>query len=522
MNNNLINALLKPGFYDHPVEHCELIETHISWVILAGDYAYKIKKPVDFGFLDFSTLEKRHFYCDEELRLNRRLAADIYLDVVAISGSDAHPRLSADGPVIEYMVKMRRFEQEQQLDRMLANNKLHERHVDALASMVARFHDQIERSDATSRFGSAEQVYAPVEENFLQIRQRVEETRYVAQLDTLEAWCKQAHATLRPFMEQRKQAGFVRECHGDMHLRNLAWINDQPVAFDCIEFNENLRWVDVISEIAFFVMDLHEKQQAPLAQRFLNAYLQASGDYEGLRLLHYYLVYRALVRAKVDAIRLAQGNTSDTERAEAESDFGRYLELATGYIQPQRPLLLLTHGMSASGKSTLSQKLLEQLGAIRIRSDVERKRLFNIEADADNAAPVDSGIYTMDATQRTYDRLAELAGHVLDAGYPVIVDATFKDPSQRAQFKQLADVKQVGFVILSFTAPADVLRQRIIERGKGVSDANLAVLEHQLAHWQPLADTENSDVIEIDTRDPLDIQSLLKCINEHANKDVKE
>ena len=509
MSNSLIDALLDPGFYDHPVASCELIETHISWVILAGEYAYKIKKPVDFGFLDFSTLEKRQFYCQEEVRLNRRLAANIYLDVVAIHGSPDQPHLSADGPVIEYMVKMRRFEQDCQLDHMLENDALTVTHMDAMANMAARFHEEIDRTTASSMYGSAEQVYAPVEENFVQIRERIKDKHFLGQLATIEAWCKDSYAVLAPLFEQRKANGYVRECHGDMHLRNLAWIDNSAVAFDCIEFNPELRWIDVMSEIAFLVMDLQEKNQARLAQRFLNSYLQETGDYDDLKVLRFYLVYRALVRAKVDAIRLGQEHISESERTEVETDFARYLALALEYTQPPLPLLMITHGMSASGKSTVTQSLLENMDAIRIRSDVERKRLFSLKAGADKSTPVGSGIYTAEITQRTYDRLAELAGNILDAGYTMIVDATFQDPAQRVQFKQLAMAKQVGFVILFITAPDEVLRQRILERNKGVSDANLSVLEHQLAHRQPHTADETGDIIEIDTSQPLDISSLV-------------
>jgi len=516
MSNSLIDALLDPGFYDHPVESCELIETHISWVILAGDYAYKIKKPVDFGFLDFSTLEKRHLYCQEEVRLNRRLAANTYLDVVAIHGSPDQPHLSADSPVIEYMVKMRRFEQACQLDHMLENDTLTVTHIDAMATMAARFHQEIDRATASSMFGSAEKVYAPFEENFAQIRERVTGKNFLEQLATIEAWCKDSYVALGATFEQRKANGYVRECHGDMHLRNLAWIDNSAVAFDCIEFNPDLRWIDVMSEIAFLVMDLQEKKQARLAQRFLNTYLQETGDYDGLQVLRFYLVYRALVRAKINAIRLGQENISESERSEAETDFTRYLALALEYTQPQLPLLMITHGMSASGKSTVTQALLENMGAIRIRSDVERKRLFSLKAGTDKSTSVGAGIYTADITQRTYDRLAELAGNILDAGYTVIVDATFQDRAQRAQFKQLTIAKQVGFVILFITAPDDVLRQRIVERRKGVSDADLGVLEHQLSNWQPHAAEETGDVIEIDTSQPVDIPSLVIKIEKTA------
>lgn len=523
MSDRLITALLKPGVFNHPAESCELIETHISWVILAGEYAYKIKKPVNLGFLDFSTLEQRHFYCHEELRLNRRLAPAIYLEVLAIHGTPDHPSLSADGPVIEYMVKMNRFAQQAQLDRMLQDGNLNETQIDAIASMVASFHQQLDPANPSAAFGTPEQVYAPVEENFDQIRGRIKDRQHLEQLAAIENWCNYSYALLEPVFTARKQAGFIRECHGDMHLRNLAWIHQQAVAFDCIEFNPELRWIDVISEVAFLVMDLQEKGRANFAQRFLNHYLQITGDYAGLAVLNFYLVYRALVRAKVDAIRLGQADLNSDERNKAEADFTHYLLLASEYIQAKTPVLFITHGLSGSGKSTVTQILLEMTGAIRIRSDVERKRLFALGVNSDSENKVDEGIYAAQTTQRTYDTLAELSNTIINAGFPVIVDATFLKAAQRQQFRQLTETHQVPFIILSFSALPDTLRRRIVDRDQGVSDANLAVLENQLKHWQPILVEETDAVINIDTNQPVDFarlrKQLAKKISVKSNKE---
>lgn len=242
---------------------------------------------------------------------------------------------------------------------------------------------------------------------------------------------------------KRKADGFIRECHGDLHLRNLAWVNNSPVAFDCLEFNPELRWIDVISEVAFLVMDLHDHQQPQMASRFLNCYLEYTGDYAGVRILKFYLVYRALVRAKVDAIRLDQEEISRAERADEERSFSGYLKLAQEYTRRTTPQLIITRGMSASGKSTLTGPLLEQLGAIRIRSDVERKRIFSLDSENDTTVTVGKGIYTPEVTDLTYKRLVELAGLVIDAGYSVIVDATFQEAGHRKKFRDLAIAKEV-------------------------------------------------------------------------------
>ena len=512
----LLAALMHPGLYDHPVEELQLIETHISWVILTGPYVYKIKKPVNLGFLDFSTLEKRRFYCEEELRLNQRLAPEIYLAVLPITGSAEQPQIAGRGEAIEYAVKMVQFPQQAQLDRVLASGQLHSEQLDALARLVADFHQRVEVAGADSEYGDPEHVYQPVAGNFAQIRERISKEKYRKLVDDIERWSTSAFGSLRSVLQQRKSAGFVRECHGDMHLRNIAWVNDKPVVFDCIEFNPNLRWIDVISEVAFLVMDLQDRQQLPLAQRFLNSYLGYSGDYAGVGVLRFYLVYRAMVRAVVEAIRSQQKGISQKEQAEAETGFFTYLELAQHYTRIDAPRLLITHGLSASGKSTLTRPLLEHLPAIRIRSDVERKRLFGIKAGKSRWADSKEGIYTSEATQATYEKLLKLAAGVIDAGYSVIVDATFLKQDQRQPFRQLAEAKQIPFIILDFTASADTLRRRITEREKEVSDADLSVLEQQLAQGYSLCENELGDVITIDTETPFDVTELVRQIRSSA------
>jgi uncharacterized protein len=509
---SLIAELMKPGIYDHPVKKCELIETHASWVILTGRHAYKIKKPVNLGFLDFSTLEKRRFCCEEELRLNRRLAPEIYLGLAPVFGTAEQPNWTGNGQAIEYAVKMAQFPQEAQLDRALAAGNLQPNQIDAFARLIARFHQQIAVAGADSSYGAPDHIRKPVQENFLQIRRHVPDGRILEPLAELEDWTRAGLNALNPVFVRRKSEGRIRECHGDLHLRNLAWVNEAPVVFDCIEFNSNLRWIDVISDAAFLVMDLQDRHQPQLAHRFLNLYLENTGDYDGLRVLPFYLTYRALVRAKVNAILASQPGIGKRLKAEAQRDFRDYLDLAKRHAGPGRPQLVITHGMSASGKSTLTQPILEHLEAIRIRSDVERKRCVGMKPDTDGHAVIDEGIYTDETTERTYAKLIELASQILDAGNPVIVDAAFLKTDQRLQFHRLAAAKQVPFFILECTASPETLRRRIVDRPKNVSDADLAVLEHQLRNRQPLSESERPYTLEIDTEAPFDARFLSETI----------
>ena len=504
-----IQAMLKPEFYDHPVDTCELIETHISWVILTGDFVYKIKKPINLGFVDFSTLEKRKFYCDEELRLNRRLAPNIYLDVIPISGTSENPVLEGKEKAFEYTVKMQQFSHNMQLDQVLARNELRHDMVESFANLIAEFHQHIDIADSTSHFGEPEQVYQPAKENFIQIRDLISDKSKIDLLSKIERWTEDSFNEIKNIFDQRKEKGFIRECHGDLHLRNLAWHENKPLAFDCLEFNENFRWIDVASEIAFLIMDLDVNNQPEFAHHFLNKYLELTGDYEGCSVLRFYLVYRTMVRAKVDAIRAAQEGISQQESDEANAEIVNYLQLALTYTHKIKPFIIITHGMSASGKSTISQPLLEKLGAIRIRADVERKRLFNIKAEQNSSANIQQGIYTKQATHETYSKLLELTQRIIDAGLPVIVDATFSTIEQRTLFKKIASQKQVRFIILNFITSEETLKQRIRNRTKDVSDADITVLENQIKNWHPIEQNEEKYSFSINTEEQLDIEELL-------------
>jgi len=503
-----IRGLLRAEAFGHPVSGIELIETHISWVILTGDYAYKVKKPVDLGFLDFSTLEKRRMCCEAEVRLNQRMAPTVYLDVVTITGARDAPRMNGGGPVLDYAVRMRQFDQGAQLDRMLARGALTREHLDAFAAAVADFHERAARVPKSASFGTPEAVWAPVAENFAHIGEKVPPPGADSAYARLERWSRTRWDSLAATFRDRRAAGFVRECHGDLHLRNLAWVDGAPVAFDCIEFNDNLRWIDVLSDVAFLVMDLQDRGQPRLASRFLNAYLEHTGDYGHLEVLPYYLAYRALVRAKVTAIRLGQEGLEASEREAAEREFEAYLELALGYAREPEPMLVVTCGLSGSGKTTLTTPLLEVLDAIRLRSDVERKRLFGLKPGESGRADVGEGIYDAAAGDRTYAWLLELARALLGAGKTVIVDATFLDPARRAPFAALAQELAVRYRVLELTASPEVLKRRLRARRGDASDADVAVLESQLERWPSVTGEERSLTVSVDTEQTFDVESL--------------
>jgi len=514
--HSLINGLMQPECYDHPVVELQLIETYISWVILTGHYAYKIKKPINLGFLDYLSLENRHFYCQQELRLNQRLTRELYLEVVTITGTSQSPQISGQGKVIEYAVKMIQFPQSVQLDRMLMQGAVTNFHIDAFAKLIATFHQNIDIADSAVGYGDPESLIKPVIENFTEIAEQLSDYRQLEKINKLKNWAVSTAGNLKSIFEQRKLQGFIRECHGDCHLRNMAWFKNKPLLFDCIEFDSNLRWIDVISEIAFLYMDLQKNQSHQLAHRFLNYYLEHTGDYAGVAVLPFYLSYRALVRAKVEAIQTAQEKCHSSQQvASNKASIMQYLQLAQGYCHTVKPKLIITCGFSACGKTTLSQKLLERLGAIRIRSDVERKRLFGIRAEDSGHSKIEHNIYSTLASQQTYTKLLELADGLLDSGFSVIIDAACLKPEQRKPFQDLAESKQIPYLILNITASADTLLQRIKQRDKGASDANYEILQHQLLTTKGIKQEEVSHVIQINTEKSLNVENLLKDIEKY-------
>ena len=515
----LIVALCDPATYDPPVEGVRMVETHISWVFLTGTQAYKIKKPVDFGFLDFSTLEKRRFFCEEELRLNRRLAPDIYLSVLPITGQPSHPNLGGSGRAFEYTVKMRQFDEAALGDRLARNGKLMPEHVDRLAEALAAFHGQAARSTATDSHGLPETIQKAAEDNFSHIHASSETSDERDQLDELFVWTGKEYERLRERLWARKRAGFVRECHGDLHLGNLVLIGERLIPFDCIEFSENLRWIDVISEIAFLAMDLEVKGYKPLAFRLLNRYLEITGDYAGLDLLDYYRVYRALVRAKIARLTQAQSRKEDERKALA-AQYRSYVDYAEKASRLRRPILLITHGFSGSGKSHLAALIAEGLPAVHLRSDIERKRLTGFGSYEATRSEPGQGIYTEEMTRLTYDRLLDTAKRLLSAGWSVIVDATFLELRYRRAQRALAKEAGAGFLILDAQAPIDLLRRRIqarLERGADPSEANIAVLERQLEHDHPFEEAERPFALAVDTGNPPETETILDEITRRCS-----
>lgn len=500
----LVSNLLK--LFQQTDPQARLLQTHISSVILFDQQAWKLKKPVNFGFLDFTDAAQRAHFCAEELRLNQALSDGLYLHVAPIYGTAQAPSLQESGEALEHAVVMRRFDDGERLDEVLLREGLPLEHMDTLATRIAQFHTQAPRVNVTSMLGKPEIIYHPMQQNFEQIQPLLEAQNDAAhaQLEGLRIWTESQFTRMKALLAQRKAQGFVRELHGDMHLANMARMGDRIIIFDAIEFNDSFRWIDVMSELAFLLMDLQDRGLPAHASRLLNCYLEHTGDYAGLALLRFYQTYRAMVRAKVALLGIAFGGSEEAVAA-ARRQYQRYADLAEHFTTSHSPCLVITHGYSASGKSHASLVLAESAGMIRVRADIERQRLYPERGDPG----LNQGRYSAEATSHTYQRLLDIAASLLDAGFGVILDATYLKAAQREAAHQLAKQHACPFYIIDIECPSKVLEQRLLERnrlGNDVSEATLEVLHAQQSHAETLTTEEKPFTLQLRCDAPIEAQ----------------
>ena len=499
----LIDTLQQMDSWPHDVAEIQVIDTHISWVILTGEYAYKIKKPVDFGFLNFTTLEQRKHFCEEELRLNQRLAPDIYLEVVGINQGENGISIGEVGEnTLEYAVKMRQFAQNQRLDQLLQGQRFELHWIDDLAEQIAEFHQNVPIVGPDSPWGEPDTLWEVVADNYRHLLNVLGEGPERTQVESLYAHAKDSFQQLQDTLALRKAQGHVRECHGDLHLGNITLHEDALRLFDCIEFNLQFRWIDTLSDMAFLLMDIEANGQPRWANRCINLYLEQGGDYEGLRLLNFYKSYRAMVRAKVATL----GPVHDLPQLQ------HYLDLTQTYATPQTPQLLLMHGVSGTGKSYLSQLLLDHTGVIRVRSDVERKRIFReLSLKGEKL-----DMYGAEMNVRTHNALIDLTRVLLTAGYSVVVDATFIRQRARNEFRKLAESLAVETRIIACECDPKLVRARLNKRvaeGTDASDADVSVMEAQLDFLQPITEEEEAITVTVDTDNDEAVNRLIKALD---------
>ncbi|MEL7316201.1 MAG: AAA family ATPase, partial [Cyanobacteria bacterium J06559_3] len=490
----LIQQMLQPEFYPHPVETpIQLIQTHISYVFLTGEYAYKVKKAVDFGFLSYATLEKRHHFCHEELRLNKRAAAPIYLEVLPIAQEgETHILGSTENPV-EYTIKMRQFPQSTLLSRMFERDELTEALLRQLAEAIARFHQSAEVNDHIRSFGILEKVRQPFDENYEQTVDFIGGPQTQQQFDETKAYTDKFFATQQTLLQQRVSQDKIRACHGDLHLDNICYWQNQLLLFDCIEFNEPFRFVDVMYDIAYTVRDLTVRGRPDLAAAFISHYVEHTGDWEGLQILPLYVSRQAYVRAKILSFLLNDPGVSTEAKQQASTEAAEHYKLAWTFIHPQQGRIFIMAGLSGSGKSTVARELSRQLGAIHLRSDAVRKHIAGIPVEQRG----DDTLYTPEMSHQTYDRLIALGVLLASQGYTVILDAKFDRETTRQAAIAQAQSQSLDLTIVHCTAPPETLKQRVQARQHDIADATLAVLEKQTL--DPFTANETDHLVTVDT-----------------------
>jgi len=497
---DLIDQLSQESAYPHPVQRpIETVQTHCSIVFLTGDYAYKLKKPVDFGFLDFSTLAKRQYFLNEELRLNQAIAPDIYDQVVPIYQINGN-RLGfapATGQVAEYALRMHQFPQDCLLVNRFQQGKLQPEDMQALGIKVAQFHSQTRTNAYIASFGHPASLNTAVEDNFRATEKYIGVVQTAEQYEQTRAFSRQCLQTQGPIFEERIHQQKIRECHGDLHLKNICYWHGKIQLFDRIEFNEAFRFVDVMYDTAFVIMDLEVRQRPDLANIFLNTYLEQTGDWLGVQILPFYLCRQAYVRAKVTSFLLDDAQISAPAKEEAKASAQNYYHLAWHYGQPRQGGIILMCGLSGAGKSTVARFLAPQLGALHLRSDALRKQLAGLPLEERG----NDALYGEEMTQKTYTKLAELALLLASQGFQIILDAKYDRRLWRSHLLQSCQTQALPCSILYCQAPVEVLGDRLRQRWGDISDATPALLEHQEQNFEAFTATEQEFLTTLPTED---------------------
>ena len=523
MEESQIKSLMKPDAYPDPTDGVRLVQTHISWIFLAGKFAYKIKKAVNFGFLDFSTLDRRKFYCDEEVRLNRRLCPEIYLGVMPVRETQGGASFHGDGKVIDYAVKMTRLPEERMANTLLANGELSADDVKSIAVTVADFHRRAGHSGEIESHGSLQSIRRNWEENFEQVDEFAGSTIPPRDLLLVREWGEEFMTDNAGLFTGRVAGGFIRECDGDLHLANIC-LTGRVCIFDCIEFNNRFRCTDTAADIAFLLMDLEFHGRRDLAVIFLNEYLVATGDAGALRLIDFYLVYRAFIRGKVESLRLKDPGIPEREKQEARERAIRYFRLARGYILRRKlaPSLIVICGLTGSGKSTIADALARELGLEVLSSDCLRKELAGVPLRHHAVEDYAEGLYSSAQSEATYRELAARADDLLGSGQGAIVDATCKLREHRELLRRIAERHGAPLYLVMAEAPEEIVRQRLEERvrqGTSISDGRWEIYLRQKKEFEPFLESEvehlivNSSASIHDAVDAiLDAIGLMPCL----------
>ncbi len=500
----MVEALLDPQAYPESLQRVELVQTQMSFVFLAGEYVYKVKKPVNLGYLDYTTLDRRHFFCQREVELNRRLCPEVYLGVVTITRTKDGIFIGGKDKIIEYAVKMRRLPHEAMMNVLLTNNRVSPEMISSVAQKLAEFHQKAETNATISAFGDLDTITQNTEENFTQTEKYIGNTISQGKHQLIKDYTYNFIEKNAPLFHKRTAQGRIRDCHGDLHAAHICFTNGICI-YDCIEFNDRFRYCDVTSEVAFLAMDLDHYGRADLSHSFINAYVDISQDKELVKLLNFYKCYRAYVRGKVESFKLDDPYISETEKKQTLEVASSYFALASSYTR-SRPILFITAGLVGTGKSALAQALAKRLGLAVLSSDVTRKQLASIPITEHRFEEFNTGIYSPEFSRRTYDKMFTEAKHVLDEGGSVILDASFIKTDERLKAKRLAEKTNADFFILECALDEEIIRQRLAQRLEqgSVSDGRWEIYEPQKRQFDQVVEVPPARHLIIDTSKPLE------------------
>ena len=512
MEQYQIDALLCPSIYPDATSAVTLLHTHISWLVLTDTHVYKFKKPVDFGFLDFTTLEKRRFYCNEELRLNRRLSPDIYLGIAELrEGNNGKLSFNGNGKLIDYAVKMVRLPEQRMMAKLLDEDKVYPADIIGIAQLVARFHDAAARGPRIDLFGTVEMIRANWDENLQQARPYLGRTISSLTLESIGSWAMKRLQKDEKLFRSRVADGFIRECDGDLHSENIC-LDGTVHIFDCIEFSEKFRFTDTAADVAFMVMDLENHGRRNLADLFVTEYIAASGDRGIQEVLPLYLANRAFIRGKVESFRLDDRGIPEIEKFAATKRAKKFFRLSRGYaLREKLPFsLIMTCAPSGCGKSSMAAELAFQLGLEHFSTDIERKRMAGI-------APGEHGgdIYTPEWNRQTYQRLENLAREKLSKGSSVVIDGTFIRRSNRDAFAALARTAGCDLVILRLDCPPETVRKRLETRAQETYSYSDGTWEVYVQQSSMIEEPDSSEGVVIHLDATLSPEQMVEQVLEH-------
>lgn len=498
--HRILEDLSKPEAYPEPVDDIKILQTHISTVFLAGSKAYKVKKPVNFGFLDFTTLDKRRHYCQEEVKLNRRLSPTMYIDVIPITEHNGVLRFAGAGDPVEYAVLMKRLKEERLLSSLLERGAVSGEMVDRIAHRIASFHGSAATSGEITRIGGADAFRFNTEENFRQIESYVGEHLPRDALNLMIAYTRTFREVNEEYFKERDRGGWIRDGHGDLHAQHIC-MNEEILIYDCIEFNRRFRYADILCDASFLAMDVQMRGYDDLAHRYTNSYLSETGQQGTQALYNYYSCYHAVVRGKVECLRSRDPDIAGKERKGAIENARGYFDLAVRYAKtPCPPTLLITCGLTGSGKSSLARGLSKLLDVTVISTDRTRKELAGIDPVSRRHVSFRKDIYSEEFTERTYREIFVRARNILAGGRSALLDGTFADPALRLKALEIARNEGARFLILYLDAETEILRSRLGNRvhRTTVSDGREEILDDQMRYFVPPVKDQEKSVLVID------------------------